>query len=1007
MTTYSNNEISNEVSKIFRATIKPSKIGGVTNISEEYAQLMEMASSTLLLYPDSIFYLAKLSCNILVASVATEVALLEDMLAALESYSKVGTAVRNTSALSNASTALLALDASTSVTNRPETKRFVQSIDQYTGDIRKNVYSINNGDLFKPREVSRLIIVSDLAKVKEVHAALLSSLDSLRNLLTNYTNLNLPAKVSSTTFLRIRENLDTLKNSVETTTDPGNIALSWEALLTSLAGKASVNVVSQFADPNKIKYRGPTNPIPATMNYSGRVTGTGTPATVLTSSGPWKLPLGAPLTLTVDGGSPQSLDLTRGPSAPLTSLSDGPYIINSARRNLHVIIDPTVYTTTISSVDFSGTLASTQSRIPLTFKNLGALVRFPTAPGTDSAYRAITSLWPLQSGTLASYNSSNGMITCTGMGPLAETTLLGLDIRHLGYYVRDAAAQVFELIEVPYSGNTAALSMARIDDRGLTPALGSMVLIGEKNTGTLSFFAFAAPVINFAGLTGQPVEVGPTIKTAQLTAGTWTAAQLVTQIQSELGVFQSWNTGASIHKHIKARTSLQNSNRLVLSTRSNLTPYLKVSDSFLNPQNPVADPVLVKESVNYDLSLPLGGVPDSIIGKDNVLNPVDLVSLINNSIQGVSASAVNTTIPFSSTLTLPNGNNLANCSGSTEGSQAGDLLHVLSGPLSGVYKITGIYNNIFILDTPFRTISDSNVPFKVTRQQVQIQSLNTGRGSSLQVSAPVSFACDGTYYGSVPQFEAVNKQGESFPFSNVVPGDLLRVIGSRTYYTVGSVNDTILTLDPGLPSNTNEAAFEIQSAGSIKYQELVASLDEITTSPNLLKKNKFDQDLSALDAAISSAISPGQNLVSTKNQAQRLIADLLSVLSTTYTQSSNYSTQVPIAALNIEATLRKYEAVTIANVDSMIEAFIDRKYNRAVDLLKQGNITEFFSTNERTGSYSGAMLEASRKVNLDLPADPSVYSSVNERVHVATSVTEGPDGEYDFSDTEGFELDDI
>src|SRR3990172_2070072 len=138
---YTQSELLNEVSRIFRAQVDPGREGGTLNTRTEYQQLLELSSITFLLNNDAIFYLAFLARNLLYSTLKTETDLIEDMLVALEDLGQIGQPVRDTTTLSNANTTLLALDAASSVKNRPETKRFSDLMDKFTQQYQKNVVS--------------------------------------------------------------------------------------------------------------------------------------------------------------------------------------------------------------------------------------------------------------------------------------------------------------------------------------------------------------------------------------------------------------------------------------------------------------------------------------------------------------------------------------------------------------------------------------------------------------------------------------------------------------------------------------------------------------------------------------------------------------------------------------------------------------------------------------------------------------------------------------------------
>jgi len=165
--------------------------------------------------------------------------------------------------------------------------------------------------------------------------------------------------------------------------------------------------------------------------------------------------------------------------------------------------------------------------------------------------------------------------------------------------------------------------------------------------------------------------------------------------------------------------------------------------------------------------------------------------------------------------------------------------------------------------------------------------------------------------------------------------------------------------------------------------------------------NKFDEGVEAIDNAVTTAVLPGQNFIASRNQAKRVVASLLSILSNQYLRGDEYTTNVTSVTTNLRAILLGYSAVAVSEVDDLLEALLDRKYDRAADLLRAGKFTQFFDTVDETASYSGMVLNTSRKVVRDLPSvSRTRYDFVNQR-DLAVGARSLPDANEDFSDVEG------
>jgi hypothetical protein len=131
------------------------------------------------------------------------------------------------------------------------------------------------------------------------------------------------------------------------------------------------------------------------------------------------------------------------------------------------------------------------------------------------------------------------------------------------------------------------------------------------------------------------------------------------------------------------------------------------------------------------------------------------------------------------------------------------------------------------------------------------------------------------------------------------------------------------------------------------------------------------------------------------------VAELLAVLTSSPRRSSEYTVTIPVSPLTLEDLLATYSVAKIPVLDALLNTFLDRKYNRAVQLLQSGQIKEFYATNDETGSFGGAVINTSRTVVQDLPVNASNAWSVDNQQNLATSFREVPDADEDFRDTDG------
>jgi len=1004
MADFNDSEILTEVSKIFRASLEPGREGGTLNTQVEYQQLLEMASTTFLLNNDAIFYLGRIVANRLQFLVSREVAFIEDMLVALDDLGQIGTAVEDTVTLSNAQTALLSLDAAGTVQNRPETDRFTNLMDTFAGQLRNNVVSRRTNALVRPREDARNVLRTDLTRLQSIHNRVLTAVFALRDLLDNFNDLDIPSKAAATAFSRIRDNLEGLQSDIETQSATNNIATSRSKLLTTLSSKAAVNVVALFTDPRELKFRSPPNPIPFSVTHFGQVTGDGDPASVLTSAGPWAIPISDPISLSVNGGGSQAIDVDEAVGSVINGRAEETFEITAGVRQLSVILDPEVKSSTITVAD------TTQPEISdlqgLGYKHLGGSVVFPdssTANSTDFFPRVLTEIsGNLQTATVTSVTPQPGDLYEVTANLAAGLEAAGLLSHHIGGYLRIGTDR-WEIIEISSAGPTPAIFTVAVP-AGVTAPSVAGGFIHSWSPSVASQEITIAPAL-MANLIGDRVEIGPVVKNAQLPLGAAeTVADLVTAIEAEAsGLNAVAAPGVNLHRHVRAEPVKNDPTRISLAARTAQDPYIQIASAILNVQSPTADAPIVEDSAHVTL-----GFNEGELDTTNILTPAELAAAINESGVAVTGEVVTTDLLEGASLkTLQNTKDVEDTSVDflAAGVGVGDQIEVRGGGIiAGTFQITVVTANTLTLDRPddFLT-TEPNLTYSIFREQVRISTVKTDRGSSLEVlSGPPEFDLpSGVQYGSITQFEAADRLGNLLSFDGVVAGDLLRLVGSQELFTVAENLGTTLVLEQGLPSNIESRGFEIRSTASREYTELEATLQTFTTSRNLLGRNNYDENLDFVDVSLTTALLPGQNFASSRNQARRALTDLLEILTSNPQRTAEYTATVSPVAFPLEDILAEFAVAPVPAVDSLLDAFTERKYDRAVRLLQSGQITEFYDTDQTTGSFGGVVLSNSRAVNNDLPVVASDQLQVENEVNVAVGKVEDLlDPNFDFDDIE-------
>lgn len=1001
MGTYSRSELLNEVSQIFRAGLNPGRDGGTLNTAIEYQQLLEMAATTFLFQPDSVFYIARLAANRLRSVIRQEAAVLEDLLVSLEDLGQLGSPVRDSTTLSNARTAILSLDAAESVTNRPETSRFVRQMDTFASQVKKNISSVERGNiLVRPREDARNIIQKDLEKLASLHKRLLAQTYALRDVLEEYLGLDIPSRVSTNVLASINTRLQAAISQVQATTDTQNLEANRDLFLQTLANKVSVKLLSTFTDPTGLKFRSPVRPIPSSISHLGRVIGEGESASVTTSPGPWSLPISAPLQLRTQTGTLLTLNLDEIEGAALNG-RNSVFYPSAGERNLHVIVDPSSYEGTVTSSDISE--VTINEFLPLSFKHLGCVVTFPNQTPvilSDVYARMIVDLRLLQSFAPANISIAGPIVTA--VSPIAgDEGAIGFQPGHVGAYLRRTASPYIRLEILEVLSPTQCV----VDTRGeaLDPIV-DIQLRGSLSAGVGDSRIRVQDVFTNPPSAGDPLIIGPATKTSQLTVGgPFTTADIIADILGEAGEFDTFQFGATLNWHVVADYVKGDSDRLALKARTRLNSYLQITGSFLRAHDPTAPQEIVSSSAHNVLGYRLGEVDTT-----NKLTPSELVGALAE-LAGITAEVVTTELAQGSSMkALYNTTTVEDPTASfvTDGVQAGDQITLTHPVVGGTYQILSVSQTQLVLEAPGALTAEyPGIAYRVFRDQVKISLQSAGADSYLEVvSAPSELGLTvGKVYSSMSRFEAVDKMGRALTFNGVVAGDLLKLSGSPIERTITDLEDdnTTLVVEEGIPSNVSSAGFEIRSLAAKLYQSMNTRLETFTGSRNLLMKNNFHIGVEAIDNAMTAAILPGRNFVAARNQARRMVADLLSILTTELLRDEEYTARVSEAADNLASILDSYSPISkVAAVDGVLNSFLERKYDRSSDLLVYGNLIDFFKTTDETGSYAGAVLNASRKVVKDLPRTSRTLDDLQNQRDIAVAQNSVFDAEEDFSDSE-------
>lgn len=300
---YTSEEVQASVNRFLLGAVSTLRTSlGSRDVLTARDDIYALLTTTLLLKPDSYFYVIWLAKNRLEALRRKQAEALDFILdsSTVAALGRRGKPVTSTVELTNASAALLNLNAGLNqgegVQTRelgPEVTRFRNSIERFIrGQLQDNV--VESGVPTETAGEIRDRITSSWADVKARHTEMLELSASIRDAISNLNSVKLPEKAVREVVTRLRERLDEL--TVELADDK-TLSTHRESMLELLTMRTLLAKVSTFRTPQRLL---------APVTGDGTLlTGAGgtTPASIVgTISGPFNVPPSS--TLDFESGSP-------------------------------------------------------------------------------------------------------------------------------------------------------------------------------------------------------------------------------------------------------------------------------------------------------------------------------------------------------------------------------------------------------------------------------------------------------------------------------------------------------------------------------------------------------------------------------------------------------------------------------------------------------------------------------------------------------------------------------
>jgi hypothetical protein len=321
---YTSDEIQAAVEKLVLSTIRrPYDTLGVRRTDISFNDVQQAAAGVFVLYPNSPFYVLALGVKRLNDLIASEAAILDTLIAALNVVGRHVVPVADVSPLYNAKVALQELGSAsrassfTDVTTVPAYLRFADNVQVFLGGPGQTIKE--GGDIVQTPQEARGVIPGLLTQLRTSHEALVAQVTSLSGGMADYAKVNLPAVVAQSVLQNSASLVGADADALSSLSPTDRLALIRQTVLNLLSVQAAVRTFGSFSGPSDFYSLSGLGQTYSDLQHLA------TPATVRApKGGSYSILSGVNDTLgmAVDGGAPFSLLLSPSTVAELNGVAD-------------------------------------------------------------------------------------------------------------------------------------------------------------------------------------------------------------------------------------------------------------------------------------------------------------------------------------------------------------------------------------------------------------------------------------------------------------------------------------------------------------------------------------------------------------------------------------------------------------------------------------------------------------------------------------------------------------
>lgn len=984
---FTEEEISEAVEKIVRGAVRrPYGVLGERKTLEAFSDTMDAAAGVFILTPDAPFYVLLLAArrvNDLVVA-ATNVAL--ELLATIEDTGRRARPLTNITSLGNAQAALFALESASSERSRafdsiesiPAFQRFDRHTDRFLADASASIRKA--GAVVQTPQQARLRIAGLATSITESSEEVRRRVALLAGSIDDFNSMNLPALLAQGVISKARRLLQDRIDQLEVLTPSKRLEVLRETALDVLTSKAVVKGFGSLAKSSEFATISGLGHLYSDANHlaEGAVVESDLLDPYIIIAGQERLSFKVEF-----NNATLILPLPRSFIPALEGTAREPFqIVAGTNDVLEVVVQ--------GFPDLAVTLTAGAAR---------------TAQQIVADINAAIGAQPIIADTFLNPTRFVGTVNVTGTDPAMVFTGTGVDFVVLAVEVGDAV-----LVQSGLDNQLYFIVTARTSTTIDATRTGPGTAVPETNV-TIS----VGPAGRFVririedGGEEDALENNRSLRLADDTEDpAYATLGLLAGMQSNPRKTRADEVAAAINT--SASSTVRNVPRVtaaavfvggdILTGRTEPSDPLKVVSSVFRAFADViaAGPAPTRFAVAGALSagVQLGDIltmrSGVVSGDVGERGPVTLVT--DTEVQATMSSPLSVGPGVSIEIGRPINPSID------------QVVRVLApSPISGDYRVTDTVSN------PTETIIDRGLPLFVGQGgqpltfQMQVGAFRvdfTSGDQTVNSQLEVSGEAAARFFTTFPRMRV---GASSFVLLEKDPkilgaGDILELYSGQ--YEAPEEVRTIIGFEQG------QKLLQLDAPLSNSFLELdfSASIDTSFARIRKASRNNYDVFKAQLGLWLALAVN------STKyfRDLDRLLNPLIVNENPTASavNSAKIHVQTFIQALQqLQVVLNSYQVDVVPRVDTLIDSFLERGSDRAVDTLLEGRFTDFFGYNSEEVSYLGNSLERLREVSrLDLPIRRSGRKEVIDQ-ELTLAEFEEPDFEFDQSDIQDTDEPDI